>query len=249
MKKKAALHLIQPMGGGGTRFKKTGEEMPKPLIELFGHPFFYWAVRSVEKFAEPLDITFVILKEHVERFGLDERIREYYPNAGICVIPHVLDGAVLTCMEAAKHIEDDMPLLFNDCDHSFLCNEFYDMVCGPRPGFDAALLTFDSQSPAFSYVSYDGSGRVSGTVEKQVVSRDAICGAYYFRDRELFGQLAGRYLETCSYKEYYISGLYNELVKTGGEVRVFHLDTHISFGTPDEYDEALSCTRLKELFG
>ena len=38
------IHLIMPMGGGGTRFGNMGFELPKPLIELQGRPFFYWAV-------------------------------------------------------------------------------------------------------------------------------------------------------------------------------------------------------------
>lgn len=72
---------------------------------------------------------------------------------------------------------------FNDCDHLFLCkpfNEFCkagDFANGP----DGALLTFASDSPAYSYLQYGADGRVCHTVEKQVVSHDAICGAYYFK--------------------------------------------------------------------
>ena len=33
------INLIIPMAGGGTRFKKEGIEMPKPLINLNGKPF------------------------------------------------------------------------------------------------------------------------------------------------------------------------------------------------------------------
>ena len=35
------IHIIQPMGGGGTRFKKQGFVLPKPLLELKDKPFFY----------------------------------------------------------------------------------------------------------------------------------------------------------------------------------------------------------------
>ena len=56
-----------PMGGGGTRFGNYGFNVPKPLINLQGKPFFYWAVQSVNKFIEVQDIIFVVLKEHVGR--------------------------------------------------------------------------------------------------------------------------------------------------------------------------------------
>ena len=42
------LHLILPMAGRGSRFFENGFVCPKPLIEIHGKPFFYWAARSVE---------------------------------------------------------------------------------------------------------------------------------------------------------------------------------------------------------
>ena len=52
------LDLIMPMGGAGSRFFKNGFVMPKPLIEINGKPFLYWATRSIEKYVELADITF-----------------------------------------------------------------------------------------------------------------------------------------------------------------------------------------------
>ena len=59
------LNLIMPMGGGGTRFGRSGFNMPKPLIEIYGKPFFYWATQSIAKFVHLENITFVVLKEHI----------------------------------------------------------------------------------------------------------------------------------------------------------------------------------------
>ena len=50
------INLIMPMAGGGTRFKKEGMMLPKPLIELDGHPFFFWATQSIVKYIQN-DIT------------------------------------------------------------------------------------------------------------------------------------------------------------------------------------------------
>jgi hypothetical protein len=191
------------------------------------------------------DLTFVVLKEHIDRFSIDKRIREYYPEAKICVIPQVLNGAVLTCMEGIKTIWDDLPVLFNDCDHAFLCDSFY-KYCG-KAEFDqpdGALLTFFADSPNYSYVRFDGCGKVIGTIEKSVVSHEAICGAYYFRNRSIFEKAAEQYLTRCAYKEFFMSGVYNEMADRNQSIDTFSLDAHISFGTPDEYDLALTDERL-----
>ena len=68
------LHLILPMAGRGSRFFENGFVCPKPLIEINGKPFFYWAARSVEKFVDCADLTFVVLEEHIRDFAIDEKI-------------------------------------------------------------------------------------------------------------------------------------------------------------------------------
>lgn len=241
------LHLIMPMGGGGTRFGNKGFELPKPLIKLQEKPFFYWATKSIVKFVDVLDITFVVLQDHVDRFEIDKEILQCFPDANIRVIPEVLNGAVLTCLEGVKEIEDDSPILFNDCDHAFICNNFYEFCkAGNFKKPDGALLTFKSDNPAYSYVIFE-EGKVTGTIEKQVASDEAICGAYYFKNRKLFEENANKYLENCNYEEFFVSGVYNEMSKSGQLITTFNIDEHISFGTPDEYDKAVEDKRLLTL--
>lgn len=242
------IHLIMPMGGGGTRFGNKGFNVPKPLIVLRDKPFFYWAAECVLQNVDVKDITFVVLREHVEKFSIDKEIKKYYPDAKIHVIPEVLKGAVLTCLEGLKEIDDDSPLLFEDCDHAFLSSGFFEYAnAGNFASPDAALLTFESDNPAYSYVRFDENKHVIGTVEKEVVSNEAICGAYYFKTKDIFSNAVEEYLKNCAYNEFFISGVYNELVKAGKNVSTFALDTHISFGTPDEYDESVNDSRLGEL--
>lgn len=232
------LHYILPMGGGGTRFFNNGFDMPKPLIELCGKPFFYWAAMSVLNFYDVADLTAVILKEHADKYNLDKEILKYFKDANIVYLDHVLNGAVLTCLEGIKSITDDGPILFNDCDHAFKLNSSGRILPPEENGDEAALLTFTSDNPAYSYVYMDESGRVTGTVEKEVVSNQAICGAYYFKNKLQFETAADTYLKNCAYKEFFLSGVYNELSKSNTDIRTYVLEKHIPFGTPSEYDQA-----------
>lgn len=75
------INLIMPMAGGGTRFKKEGIDIPKPLIELNGKPFFFWATQSIIKFVKIDELIFVVLKEHVKKYKIDREILKYYPNS------------------------------------------------------------------------------------------------------------------------------------------------------------------------
>ena len=239
------IHLIMPMAGGGTRFLECGFKRPKPIIEIRKRPFFYWAVESINHFIDVQDIIFVVLEEHIRNFEIDKLIREYYPQAAIRNIPKVLNGAVLTCLEGIKDIDDDLPILFNDCDHAFISDAFYEYARQVElEQIDGALLTFKAHSPDYSYVIYDGCGKISGTIEKKVASEDAICGAYYFRNRRVFSVAANSYLKKCSYREFYMSGLYNEIAQNGGNIKTFPLDEHISYGTPEEFEKVKDDQRL-----
>lgn len=242
------IHLVMPMGGGGTRFNDKGFNLPKPLIELQGKPFFYWATQSIAKFVGVEDIIFVVLQEHIDRFEIRKKIHCYYPDAKIQVIPQMLNGAVLTCCEGIKTIHDDHPILFNDCDHAFICKKFYSFAENAifeQP--DGALLTFNSHNPNFSYVRFGKHGEVIGTIEKSVASNEAICGAYYFRNKDIFMTAVNSYLTRCAYKEFFLSGVYNMMAEHQKTLVTFPVDEHISFGTPDEYDVAISDARLKVL--
>lgn len=242
------LNLIMPMGGGGTRFGNHGFNVPKPLIEIYGKPFFYWATQSILKFVEIESLTFVVLKEHIERFGIDKRIYEYYPQARINIIEEVLPGAVLTCMEGVKNIADGVPILFNDCDHLFVSKDFYDFCSKENfTTLDGALLTFKSNDPKFSFVSFGEDGFVNKTIEKQVISNDAICGAYYFRNRQIFEDAVSEYLDKCAYTEYFVSGVYNIMTEKGLKIKNFNTDEHVSFGTPEEFEIAQSSIVYQEL--
>ena len=60
MKKK--IHHVMPMAGKGSRFFQRGYHCPKPLITIYGNPFFYWATRSIQKFFDLASLDFVVLK-------------------------------------------------------------------------------------------------------------------------------------------------------------------------------------------
>lgn len=233
------VHLIMPMGGEGSRFSKLGFDMPKPLIEIKGHPFLYWATNSIAKYVDIEDITFVVLKNHIELYRIDKIILQYYPEAHIEMIDHVLPGPVFTCLEGIKNITDGLPILINDCDHMFRCEEINDLLNRGFP-YDGGLLTFKSDQPQFSYVQYDEEQNIIGTIEKKVVSNRAICGAYLFKSADLFRSIAKVYTENCPYKECFLSGMYNVMCKESFVIKDYLLDYHVEFGTPDEYKAALN---------
>ncbi len=242
------LHIIMPMGGAGSRFFNDGFVMPKPLIEINGKPFLYWATKSIEKYINNYDLTSVVLNNHIVEFNIDKVILQYFPSANIVAVDssEVKGGPILTCLAGVKNINDGNPIIFNDCDHMFRCSKFNQYINDNLIDVDGALLTFESSQPQFSYVKYNDDGTVCGTVEKKVVSNQAICGAYYVKNADIFKRATKQYLEECEYSEFFVSGVYNVLCKNNFVVKNFAVDFHVPFGTPAEYEAAQKSEFFKE---
>lgn len=233
------INLIMPMAGKGSRFEDAGFNVPKPLITLHDKPMFYWSVQSLKKYISIESLVFVVLKEHVDKYNIDKEIKKYYPNSEIVILPEVTKGAVITGIKGLSSINNSYPVVFNDCDHYFSSKEFNDYCLNDDiESYDGILLTFSSDKPIYSYVGFDQNGNVNRTVEKEVISNSAICGCYYFKNKDLFLKAAEEYLDSCSYKEFYMSGVYNVLIKNGFCVRSMNTDFHIPAGVPKEYEEA-----------
>jgi NDP-sugar pyrophosphorylase family protein len=224
------LSLVMPMAGRGTRFAAGGEPRPKPLLEIAGRPFFWWAAESVRRAADVGEMLFVVLEEHVRDFAIDAAILRFYPEARILALPEPTAGAAETAARGVESLRSSGPLALNDCDHAFRASGLGALAASA----EAALVGFRSDDPAYSYVRFGEDGRVCGTVEKEVAGPYAIAGCYLFASRAAFTAAWDGYRRDCPYEELFVSGLYNQIAARGGSLRFAPLDSHVSFGTPAE---------------
>ena len=245
----AGLALVMPMAGRGSRFTREGVAVPKPLIELHGKPFFWWAAESVRRAAPVAETVFVILEEHARLFAIDEIVRRYYPEAKIVALPEVSEGAAQTAAIGLAALEGKGPVAICDSDHAFAWADAGPLVEGLGTDADAALLCFASSDPAYSYVELDSAGAVAGTVEKRVVSPFAIAGCYLFASPSTFLDAYAAYRLDCPYDELFVSGLYNRLLASGARIGRHLLAGHVSFGTPEELAALLAAPDASGLFG
>ena len=163
------------------------------------------------------------------------------------ILEKQLNGAVLTCNEGIKNINDELPIVFNDCDQLFICNEFYDYCNkGTFEEIDGILLNFKANEPKYSFLELNN-GYVTRTIEKEVISDMAICGCYYFKNKDIFKESLNKYLETCKYQEYFVSGLYNVMIEEKYKIKTFRVDVHLPFGVPEEYEIAKRSEYFEDL--
>lgn len=229
------------MAGEGSRFLKEGWKTPKPLIMLNGIPLFIRAIKSVFIESAPMKYSFIVRQEHIDKYQIDEKIKEIEPAAKIFSVEKTTRGAVETCLMAESAISPDDAVVVMDCDLEFRSKDF---VQGIRAILEKSidevnggmLVSFDSDNPRYSYAQLDDNGLVTRTAEKEVISNHALCGAYFFSTGRDFLDAAHKLLDEPEFSkpEYYVSLLYNYLLKDKQTVTLSKMEDYRSYGTPEE---------------
>lgn len=230
-----------PMAGEGSRFLKEGWTTPKPLIELNGQPLFKHAISSVNVNDIKMKYSFIVRQEHIEKYGIDNGIKSFLPEANVFSVIKTTRGAVETCLIAESVIEDEDAVIVMDCDLEFRSKKFLEIIKSTlsqtaENANGGALVSFESQEPKYSYAQLDENGLVCRTAEKEVISNHALCGAYFFSTGKRFKEIAHQLLNEPEFKkpEYYVSLLYNYMLNNGEKVQLAPMEEYYSYGTPEE---------------
>ena len=243
------FNLLLPIAGKGNRFVEEGYSDPKPLIPVSEGKIL------VEKSLESIDISharliFIVRKEHVVDHDLGNRLIETFPENEVKIVSvdYDTEGALSSCMLAEEHIDNSDPLVIftPDC----LFTPAFELTRIPEAA-QGAVATFQSSSPAHSYVVLDEQGFVTRAAEKEVISNHAVGGLYYFREGSIFTKYAK---ETINKKnktkgEYYICPIYNLLIRDGLKIVIDKNEEHHVLGTPRDlkkYQKIMSITNEED---
>ena len=229
------------MAGEGSRFLKEGWTIPKPLIELKGVPLFKRAIGSVTIVGAPMKYSFIVRKEHIDRYHIDDQIKAILPEANIFFVEKTTRGAVETCLMAESAISEEDSIVVMDCDLEF-CSKGYvedikSILEKPVERVNGGMLvSFESTEPRYSYAEVDDNMIVKRTAEKEVISNHALCGAYFFSTAKSFLRVAHKLLNEPVFNkpEYYVSLLYNYLISEGETIKLATMEEYYSYGTPEE---------------
>ena len=235
------LHIIMPMAGEGSRFLKEGWTTPKPLIKLKGVPLFIRAIGSVVVDGAPIKYSFIVRKEHIYTYHIDQQIKAILPDANVFYVEKTTRGAVETCLIAETTIADEDSIVVMDCDLEFRSKGYIQgikhILEQPIENVNGGMLvSFESTEPRYSYAEVNDNMIVKRTAEKEVISNHALCGAYFFSSANGFLKAAHRLLNEPVFTkpEYYVSLLYNYLLADGEIVRLATMEEYYSYGTPEE---------------
>lgn len=237
------LNIVVPMAGRGQRFADAGYADPKPLIPVHGQPMIRLVIHNLTPSC-PHRFHFLIQREHAERYGLDQKLAGWAPGCTVTALDGVTEGAACTVLLARDRIDNDAPLMIANCDQYIEAR--IDDYLAALGDADGLIMTMWADDPKWSFVRRDGAGRVTGVVEKEVVSNEATVGVYNFRRGRDFVAAADAMI-AAGFRvngEFYVAPAYDRMIAAGAEI-VCHDIGHLGagmhgLGTPRDLQDFLA---------
>lgn len=242
------LNIVVPMAGRGSRFAKAGYEMPKPLIDIYGHPMIEYVTHNVKPICEHRFI-YICQEEHLKKYGLAEELRRMSPECEIVAIDYITEGAACTVLLAERLIDNDDALMIANSDQyvDTDINEYLD-VMGKKGGL---IMTMPADDPKWSFVKYDDEGNVTMVREKEVISNEATVGIYNYRHGKDFVKYARQMIDKNIRvnNEFYVAPVYNEMIEAGMKIGYLDVGSKMfGLGIPEDLNYFMEQDVCKRVF-
>jgi beta-phosphoglucomutase-like phosphatase (HAD superfamily)/dTDP-glucose pyrophosphorylase len=227
------MNVLIPMAGAGSRFQQAGYTFPKPLIDIHGKPMIQTVVENLNIDAT---FTYVVQREHREKYNLDTLLNLITPNCNIVEVSGVTEGAACTTLLAKEFINNDQPLLMANSDQfvEWDSSEFmYKMI---EYNVDGGIVTFRATHPKWSFAKIDTHGYVTEVAEKNPISDIATVGIYYWRHGSDYVKYAEQMIEKNIRvnNEFYVCPVFNEAIGDGKRIKTFDVPNMWGLGTPED---------------
>jgi len=246
------MNYLIPMAGAGSRFAQKGYRTHKPAIPTTSWctgqvvPMCVAAAQDLPHISRDSRIIFIIRDFHQDA-GLDQTIKNFFPQAQFIAIDHLTQGQASSCLLAEEFINNDQELLIAGCDNGMV----YDQQAfdHKRAGADVLVFTYRYHSAvlshpnAYGWVKVDESGKVTGvSVKKQIsptpLQDHAIVATFWFRKGSFFVQAAQKMIleNDRVNNEFYVDQVIKHALDLGMQVDIFEIDKYLGWGTPEDYE-------------
>lgn len=227
------MNVLIPMAGAGSRFANAGYTFPKPLIEVNGKPMIQVVVENLNIEA---NYTFIVQKEHYEKYSLQYLLNLIAPNCNIVQVDGLTEGAACTTLLAKEFINNDAPLVMANSDQFVKWNSNECLYAFNADGIDGGIVTFKATHPKWSYAKIGEDGFVCEVAEKKPISDNATVGIYYWKSGSDYVKYAEQMIEKNIRvnNEFYVCPVFNEAITDGKKIRVKEIEKMWGIGTPED---------------
>ena len=227
------LNILIPMAGEGSRFTNAGYTFPKPLIEINQKTMIQTVIENLSIEA---NFIFLVREEHEKKYNISSLLNVMSPNCKVIFVKKLTEGAACTTLLAEKFIDSSNPLILANSDQHIEWNSSKSMYKFMSKKIDAAILTFESIHPKWSYAKTNNDGFVTEVAEKKVISKEATVGIYFWKKGSDYVKYAKQMIKKNIRvnNEFYVCPVFNEAIKDKKKIVTEKIEKMWGLGTPED---------------
>ena len=243
------VQIIIPMSGIGQRFVNANYKIPKPLIMVDNKPI---VEHVINLFPGEKNIKFICNNKHLTETNMNKILKKICPSGKVFNVPlNGRKGPVHAVSLIFDNIDDDTEVIVSYCDYGTWWNykEFLNDTRSRNAigavacyrGFHPHMLGTDNY--AFLKETSNGTRWMSSIQEKKPFTNNrmqeyASNGTYYFKTgaimKKYFQELMDLQMKVKN--EYYVSMVYNLLVRDKLSVNIYEIEHMLQWGTPNDLE-------------
>lgn len=210
------MNIVVPMAGKSIFFEGDEYKFPKPLIEIGDKTMIQLSFENLNTISEKKHFIYILNEADCIKYHLDSLISIMMNKQSheIKILKNQTQGAAATVLFSVDQINNDEELII--CNYDQLFNvDLNEIIKGFRKNnYEAAVITFNTLHPRWSYVLADDEGLILEASEKKPISNNAIAGFYYFQNGSFFVEAAMNMIKKDANVDglYFIAPSLNELV-------------------------------------
>lgn len=204
--------------------RRGPHQYPTVLHEVDGVPLLQRIVETCGTL-EDVEIVCLLRSDQLERWAIADMVAQLTPRPRVIAVHGDTAGAACTALLAIDELVDSRELLLVTANEYLSIDLAAQLDTVRSTDADAAVLTFDSVHPRYSYAAVDESGIVTRLEEKHPISRRATTGVYWARRSDTMLAALKNLIRKGDAHEgrYFIAPALNQIILAGGTVRAFAL--------------------------
>jgi capsule biosynthesis phosphatase len=232
------MNIIIPIGGVGKRFSDDNYTLPKPLIKSLGKPVIFWVIENLKLNID--DTLYIIYRDEFKKFNFESLLVNKFRkiNFKFISIKNDTRGASETVLYGLNNInkeELEKPTIIVDSDN-FYYENIIEIVKNTKNKNIIFYKKDYDKNPIYSYIKIGKDNSVLNIKEKDKISDNACVGAYSFESGILLKEVIEKVIKQNikQKNEYYISSLYDEMIKDKLKINSVEIEKFNCLGTPNQ---------------
>ena len=213
------------LAAGNAFINDADANYPASMREINGKPLMQWIIEDLSIIPDN-KIVIVVNQDEINRYHIDRTLRLIEPTITVVGVQGNLGGAACSALLGLQYLNNgEEVVLINGNEkltenHQTLLKQIHEEKKG------AAIVSFDSIHPRYSYARLDRNKNVIEISEKEPISRNALVGFFWFSKVEIIeSAIKKMILKDASVNEvFFLSPAINEIILDGIEVAMLKID-------------------------